>query len=239
MKVEDNLRIGVISDGKYGERAFENIQKVFPTTWILVPFYESNFFLDDDINLEIPECDLYISYVRHPDIILEIAALNKPLILGVLPGYGLYRQAFNLNSNTIHAPTMCSLEGDFGIPEVDLFLTKFGKPKYKSIVDESSNFKEIKIKRSSLCGSSLAGAKFLEKKRLNINNLQQFALSICHECRAPRFGRTCDKEVAGVIHLVSLLESLSPEVLERMGNEIIKYYEMIQKDYINRKEKLD
>jgi len=237
MKMIDNLRIGVISDGKYGERAFENIQKVFPTTWILVPFYESNVFLDDDISLEIPECDLYISYARHPDIILEIAALNKPLILGVLPGYGLYRQAFNLNQNTIHAPTMCSLEGDSGILEVDLFLTKFGKPIYESMVNESYYFKDIKVKRSSLCGSSQAGAKFLEKKRLTIDNLQQFALSICHECRAPRFGRTCDKEVAGIIHLLSLFESLSPKVLERMDNEVTKYYEMIKTEYINRKEK--
>lgn len=241
MKIIDNLKIGVISDGKYGERAFENIQQIFPTTWILVPFFESNVFLDDDLNLEIPECDLYISYARHPDIILEIALLKKPLILGVLPGYGLYKQAFNLNQNTIHAPTMCSLEGDSGIPEVDLFLTKFGKPIFESILNESLHFKEINVKRSSLCGSSRAGAKFLEKKRLNIDNLQQFALSICHECRAPRFGRTCDKEVAGVIHLVSLFESLSREVLERIDNEIIEYYEMIKKEYVNRKEqsKLD
>lgn len=241
MKIIENLRIGVISDGKYGERAFENIQKIFPTTWIPVPFFESTVFLDDDINLEIPECDLYISYARHPDIILEIAALNKPLILGVLPGYGLYRQAFNLNQNTIHAPTMCSLDGDSGIPEVNLFLTKFGKPIYESMVNESCYFKEINVKRSSLCGSSQAGAKFLENKRLNINNLQQFALSICHECRAPRFGRTCDKEVAGIIHLVSLFESISPEVLEQMDNDLIKYYEIIKKEYINRKEqsKLD
>ena len=237
MKKIDNLKIGVISDGKYGERAFENIKEVFQTIWILVPFYESNVFLDDDINFEIPECDLYISYARHPDIILEIAALKKPLILGVLPGYGLYRQAFNLNQKTIHAPTMCSLEDPLGIPEVESFLTYFGRPIYESQFNGANYFEKIIVKRSSLCGSSRAGAQFLEKKRLSVTNLQEFALSICHECRAPRFGRTCDKEVAGIIHLISIFESISPEKLERMDNEVLEYFKENKKEYINRKEK--
>jgi len=237
MEKINNLKIGVISDGMYGERAFENIQKVFQTIWILVPFYESNVFLDDDINFEIPECDLYISYARHSDVILEIAALKKPLILGVLPGYGLYRQAFDLNQKTIYAPTMCSLEDPLGIPEIESFLAYFGRPIYESLFNEANCFDKIIVKRSSLCGSSRAGAKFLEKKRLTVKNLQEFALNICHECRAPRFGRTCDKEVAGIIHLISIFESISSEELERMDNEVLEYYKGIRKEYINRKEK--
>ena len=236
MKKINNLKIGVISDGKYGERAFENIQEVFQTIWILVPFYASNVFLDDDINLKIPECDLYISYARHPDIILEIAALKKPLILGVLPGYGLYRQAFNINQKTIHAPTMCSLEDSLGIPEIESFLTYFGRPIYESLFNGANCFEKITVERSSLCGSSKAGAKFLEKKRLTVKNLQEFALNICHECRAPRFGRTCDKEVAGIIHLISIFESISPEKLEQIDNDVFEYFKVIKKEYINRKE---
>jgi hypothetical protein len=38
--------------------------------------------------------------------------------------------------------------------------------------------------------------------------MNRFALSICHNCRAPRFGKACDKEKAGIIHLEELLAAL-------------------------------
>jgi hypothetical protein len=124
-----------------------------------------------------------------------------------------------------------------GIPEVESFLAYFGRPIYESLFNGANCFEKIIVKRSSLCGSSRAGAKFLENKRLTVQNLQEFALNVCHECRAPRFGRTCDKEVAGIIHLISLFESISSVELERMDNEVFEYYKGIRKEYINRKEK--
>ncbi|MFH0967048.1 MAG: hypothetical protein V1862_05125 [Methanobacteriota archaeon] len=48
--------------------------------------------------------------------------------------------------------------------------------------------------------------------------MNRFALSICHNCRAPRFGRTCDKEKAGIIHLEELLaamKGINPELWEK------------------------
>ena len=120
--MKKDLIIGIISDGKYGERAYTNIKKKFEAKWILVPEIPSNVMLDDTIDLDIPECDLYISYVRHPDMILELAELQKPLILGVLPGIGLLRQAKSINSDVVHAPTMCSLENNTGIPDIDYFI---------------------------------------------------------------------------------------------------------------------
>lgn len=237
MKNIDNLKVGIISDGKYGERAYENISKKFNTTWITVPDIEPTIMLDEDIGLDIPECDLYISYARHPDIILEIAALRKPLILGVLPGYGLYQQAFNINSNTIHAPTMCSLLNNTGIEEIDLFTTYFGQPLYSISINNDGLIESLDVKRSSLCGSSEAGARFLEGKYFQEKNLQDFALSVCHECRAPRFGRTCDKEVAGIIHLLSIISSLPPEIFDYFDKSTKNYIENIKKEYLNRKEK--
>ena len=67
MKKIDNLTVGVISDGKYGERAFQNISKKFNTAWITVPEIEPTIMLDDDIELNIPDCDIYLSYARHPE----------------------------------------------------------------------------------------------------------------------------------------------------------------------------
>ena len=79
-------------------------------------------------NLNIPECDLYLLYIRHPDILLELATLQKPLILGITPGLGLLKQAQGINSRVIGPITMCSLEPNTGIPEIDAFAKYFGKP---------------------------------------------------------------------------------------------------------------
>lgn len=229
-----NLKVGLVSDGKYGERAFENIKKRFEVVWILVPDIPSNIMLDDDLELDIPDCDIYISYVRHPDIIIELAELQKPLILGVLPGVGLLNQVRNKNPQVIHAPTMCSLENDTGIPEVDEFTTFYGRPSYEPKIDQDGTFREIMVKRSSLCGSSEAGAEFLLGKEFNIENLQNFALRVCHECRAPRFGHTCDKEVAGINHLVSLLNAMSPEDLSEIDENLRFFIEKMSFEYAKR-----
>lgn len=227
----NKIKVGVISDGKYGTRAFENIKKQFETEWILVPEIPLNIMLDDDIDVDVPECDLYISYVRHPDVILQMVELQKPIILGVLPGVGLYQQAKGINRRVIHAPTMCSLESNTGIPEVDAFTEYFGKPIYELTVNEKEKITNVKVTRSSLCGSSEAGAKFLVEKAFKEDILQEFALSVCHECRAPRFGQTCDKEVAGIIHLVSLFESVSPENYIDFDDDMKVFIKNIKKEY--------
>lgn len=234
MTRKSNLKIGLISDGKYGERAYENIKKNYEVLWILVPEIPSNVMLDEDLELDIPVCDIYISYIRHPDIILEIAELQKPLILGVLPGVGLLNQARKINHRIIHAPTMCSLESNTGIPEIDEFTQLYGKPVFEPKIDEEGVFRRIKVKRSSLCGSSEAGAKFLLNKKFNATNLQDFALSVCHECRAPRFGHTCDKEVAGINHLVSLLDAISPEFLSLLDENLKDFIKNIRNEYSKR-----
>jgi len=231
-----NLRVGVISDGKYGERAFENIKNRFQAFWIKVPDIPLNVILDDDVEMSIPDCDMYISYVRHPDIITQLAELQKPLILGVLPGYGLYEQTKRVNSRVIHAPTMCSLESNTGIDEIDLFTHFYGNPIYNPIINQSGFIEEIEVLRSSLCGSSEAGARFLINKQFNEENLQNFALSVCHECRAPRFGKTCDKEVAGIIHLVSLFDGISSDRYLKLNDNLKQFISGIRNEYKVRKE---
>ena len=231
-----DLKVGIISDGKYGERAFENIRRKFDTIWITVPDLPSNLMLDDDSEIDIPWSDIYISYVRHPDIILQIAELQKPLILGVLPGFGLYEQAKRINSQVIHAPTMCSLESNTGVKEVDIFTTFYGNPIYETTINQNGLIEDVSVKRSSLCGSSEAGAKFLIKRRLNKENLQNFALRVCHECRAPRFGKSCDKEVAGIIHLISLFRSIPKENYQIFDDNLKQFFEQVKNEYIVRKE---
>ncbi|MFX1586976.1 MAG: DUF166 family protein [Promethearchaeota archaeon] len=234
MENNKKLKIGIISDGKYGDRAYENIKKKFETRWILLPEIPQNVILDNEYNFEIPECDLYISYIRHPDIMLQLAELQKPLILGILPGIGLYLQARKINPKVISAPTMCSLENNTGIPEIDLFTSFFGRPIYQVNINDDMVINNIEVRRSSLCGSSEAGAKFLLNKTFTKENLQNFALSVCYECRAPRFGHTCDKEVAGIIHLISIFERTSTEISNKFDKKLKTFIEDIGKEYERR-----
>ena len=52
------MKIGIISDGKFGDRAYEIIRERFPTEWIMAPFPQS--MIAEDLELNLPECDLYI-----------------------------------------------------------------------------------------------------------------------------------------------------------------------------------
>lgn len=231
MKKDNKLRVGLISDGKYGDRAFENIKKFFDVEWILVPDIAPSVMLDDDLNLKIPVCDLYLSYVRHPDIILEIARLQKPLILGITPGMGLFRQAKTINPKVISPRTMCSLEPNTGIPEVDEFAKYFGKPIFQIDADTEGNVKEVLVIRSSPCGSSQAGAEFFKNKKVSVQNLQGLALSVCHECRAPRFGHTCDKEISGIIHILSFISDFEVKDKTEVSTDLKEFIDTLKKEY--------
>lgn len=210
---EPELRVGVVSDGAFGDRAFGMIRKVFPTTWILVP--HPSVAVLDEVDLPLPDCDLYISYARHPDVILAIAALGKPLVLGINPGPGLVRQATRINPRTVAPVTMCSLLPETGIPEVDRFAAVFGCPLFE--VDlHGDRIRYIRILREAPCGSTRAVVPELAGRPLSEATLRSFGLRICHHCAAPRLGRTCDKEYSGFHHCIALLDAIgkaSPELV--------------------------
>ena len=187
------MKIGIVSDGKFGDRAYEIIREKFPTEWIMAPFPSG--MMVDDIELTLPDCDLYISYVRHPDVALAIIDKQKPVILGVSFGPGFLRQAKGINENIVAPPTMCSLEDNTWVPEI------------------------IRVLRGSPCGSTVEASKELPGTNLNTEQLQHYGLRICHFCRAPRLGKTCDKEAAGVLHIRELIRAIgavSPAVAERV-----------------------
>lgn len=233
------MKIGIVTDGKYGERAFENIKSRFEVEWIQLPDIPQTVILDDDFDFKLPDCDLYISYLRHPDMILSLAEkTKKPIILGITPGLGLLNQVKEINPKVISPKTMCSIEPNTDIPEVNEYAKYFGKPVY-NLVLENGKIISVENIRSSPCGSSKAGSIFLIDKDLSTENLQQFALNVCHECRAPRFGLTCDKEISGIIHILSILDAVKNidpnlENLENFKETMIKELNKRQKkDYQN------
>lgn len=211
------MKIGIVSDGKFGDRAFEIIREKFPTEWIMAPFPSE--MMVDDLELTLPECDLYISYVRHPDVALAIIDKQKPVILGVSFGPGFLRQAKAINENIVAPPTMCSLEDNTWVPEINEFAKVFGKPSFEVKVQEDGTIDSVRVIRGSPCGSTVAASAELPGTRLSPEQLQHYGLRICHFCRAPRFGKTCDKEIAGLLHareLVHAISAVSPAVGERV-----------------------
>ncbi len=225
------MKVGIVTDGKYGERAYENISKVFPCEWIQIEEVPSNIVLDE-YELNIIDCDLYISYLRHPDQVFALAELGKPTILGISFGAGHLRQVQEINSKIVAFTTMCSIEPTTGIPEIDGFARHFGRPIYESQL-VNGTIQRIEVIRSSPCGSSKVGAQFIKEKSISTINLQEFAINVCHECRAPKFGRTCDKELSGIIHIRALLANLMEK--EKLKDEsIIEFINKIEEEYNTR-----
>lgn len=211
------MKIGIVSDGKFGDRAYEIIREKFPVEWIMAPFPSG--VMVDDLELTLPDCDLYISYVRHPDVALAIIGKQKPVILGVSFGPGFLRQAKEINENIIAPPTMCSLEDNTWVPAINEFAKVFGKPSFEVRIHTDGTIMNVRVIRGSPCGSTVAASAELPGTSLTPEHLQHYGLRICHFCRAPRLGKTCDKEVSGLIHireLVSAARAVAPDAVERL-----------------------
>lgn len=190
------MKVGVISDGKYGERARENVRKRFKVEWILVDFPSSQVV--DELELELPPCDLYLSYVRHPDVALEVASRGVPTLLAVSFGEGFLRQAMEKNPRVLAPPTMCSLEGNTGVKAFDEFARFFGRPKFGLEV-EDGRITKVELLRESPCGSTAEASSTLRGKPASPDTVRYFGLRVGQNCRAPAFGRTCDRELAEVV----------------------------------------
>jgi len=201
------MKIGIVSDGKFGDRAFEIIRERFPTEWIVAPFPQS--MVVDDLELALPECDLYLSYVRHPDVALAVIEKQKPVILGVSFGPGFLRQAKAINENIVAPVTMCSLEDNTWVPEINEFARVFGKPSFEVHVRNEGTIDSIRVIRGSPCGSTIEASAELSGTHISEEQLRHYGLRICHFCRAPRFGKTCDKELAGLFHIRELITAIT------------------------------
>jgi hypothetical protein len=226
------VKIGILSDGKYGDRAYENIKTRFPTEWILIESPDSPMI--DDVKLDLPRCDLYISYLRHPDIVLSLLEKRVPTILGVSFGLGFLNQAKQIFEKVLAPMTMCSLEDNTSVREFNEYAKFYGRPSF-DVKLEDSRISRIEILRESPCGSTRGAASDVVGVPLSVEMLQFFALRVCHYCRAPRFGRTCDKEFSGVLHVHELLNSILKSSSDA-HNIIGDYAREIERMYL---EKLD
>lgn len=217
------MKILIISDGKYGDRAIKVVQKKFPDAEFLIIREENPTVLLDEVSLDnevetaIKRADLLILYVRHPDIVAEICMHQKPTILPVHFGEGFFNQIIASNPKVVQPISMCNALPNTGISMVDEFFNKFGSPIYKIKLEYSKDnqpiIKEIILLRESPCGSSINTLEHIRGKPITPDTLNNFALSVRQECRETMsvvFKRDFS-ESAGGTHLLKLLEAIEME----------------------------
>ncbi len=241
------MKIYIISDGKYGERAIKVVQKKFPSAEFLVineenpTMFLDEVYLNEEVENAIERADLLILYVRHPDVVSEICLRQKPTILPVHFGEGFFNQVKTTNPKIVQPKTMCHALPNIGISEIDNFFEKFGSPSYEIKIEYDSNnqpiIKEVDLLIESPCGASRNTLEHLRGKPLTPDTLNNFAISIRHECREPMsivFKREFS-ETAGATHLLKLLDAIEKEEPSLLTDNIVlrKYALRMRKELQN------
>ena len=167
---------------------------------------------EPNVETAIESSDLIISYIRHPDIILELCYFKKPTVVAIFRGSGLLNQIHDINEDVIMPPSMCSIEPTTNIKIIDEFAQHFGKPIYEFEYDQASKeIKNISLIRESPCGSTTRALKYLESKQLNSKNIDDFAIWVIQDCResvAYRLSQNDSSSAAGFNHVFPLIEKL-------------------------------
>ena len=200
------MKIIILTDGPYGDRAYNNIKKDFDTDFIKMEA-PINTFLDDYIEIpkeqadQIEKANIIISYISHPDLGLDIvyrfADKVDWIIIASWKGNGLKKQ-LELKNNVSCPHIMCELEKN-GNPIYDEFVSKIGRPKVDLII-ENGKIKDVKVLRSSPCGSTLFASEFIADKYKDKvpdeENLPREAGLIiqCYPCRAEKMRLFSDEE---------------------------------------------
>jgi hypothetical protein len=230
------LKIAIVTDGPYGDRARDTINMEFETELIEIE-QPTSMFIDE---IEIPEkdikaienSDILITYTTHPDITLELVERfsNKVdwIIVAAWNGDG-FKNQLKSYKNVTCPYIMCELEEN-GNPTFDEFVSKIGKPKIELILD-GNKLQEVKVLRSSPCGSTAFVADYINEKYSgkipDSDNLPTEAgLKLQHyPCRAAKMrlfsDEECKKQMASGLHKDAFEEALN-FAQRRLENRSIK-----------------
>lgn len=211
------LKVGIVSDGPYGERAYATIKEKFKCDFVVIEPPEALFAEDVDIPKsalrKLETADIILSYVLHPDLALDLVdILHKKvdwIIVGAWRGRGFKNQLESYGN--VNCPdNMCDLEEN-GNPTYDQFACKFGKPLVEVDVKDGK-LAGVKVIRSAPCGSTFfVGEEMIGQ---NLDGLPLKAgLKIQHyPCRAPKLrlfsDEDCKKEMAAGFHKDAFEEAL-------------------------------
>lgn len=203
------LKIVIVTDGPYGDRAYEYISKEFETQFIELEQPTSMFADEIEIPQEalkkIEDADLMITYTLHPDLTLDLVEMFHDkvewIIVAAWRGEGFKRQLERFENVTC-PENMCDLQEN-GNTTFDTFVTKFGRPIVR-INCQGDKIIDIEVLRSSPCGSTFFVAE--EMIGQDIKDLPiKAGLRLQHyPCRAPKMrlfaDDECKKEMAANFH---------------------------------------
>ena len=209
------LKVVIVTDGPYGDRAFETINELFDTAFIEMVKPEAMFIEE----IEIPERDLkiiksaniLITYTTHPDVTLILVEMFHDKVdwmaIASWKGDG-FKNQLESHGNVTCPYIMCELVEN-GNSSWDEFVSKIGKPK---VVLEyyDGKISDITVLRSSPCGSTAFVAGYLKEKYLGktpdiIEFPLEAGLKLQHyPCRAAKVrlfsDEECKKEMASGFH---------------------------------------
>lgn len=202
---ETNMRVGVVTRGKYGERLIETIKEKtdFEVVSVNLPRFLPDFiedpeeFLDDlDLDPQFFSSDLIITYSLHPDVTPEIvirAGKGKAQAIIVPGGMGRAGSLFELQKIAdeygiyIEVDEICCTLEKCGVEAVDTFAEKFGRPEIEVEVEEGK-IANVEVVRGSPCGSTWHVAKDIVGKSLEDAPPRAGLLCQMYPCRAVRGG---------------------------------------------------
>jgi hypothetical protein len=202
------LKIAVVTDGPYGDRTYDTISQEFDCDFIEIEQPDTILMeeveISEDALKNLKTADLIISYILHPDLVLEVVEQLHDevgwIIVGAWRGEG-FKNQLEQYDNVICPENMCDLEEN-GDPVFDEFVNNFGKP-IVEIEFEGNQVTKVRVLRSSPCGSTYYVAE--EMVGEEIDNLPiKAGLKLQHyPCRAPKlrlFVDECKKGIAANFH---------------------------------------
>ena len=206
------LKVVIVTDGPYGDRAFETINELFDTAFIEMVKPEAMFIEE----IEIPERDLkiiksaniLITYTTHPDVTLILVEKFHDKVdwmaIASWKGDG-FKNQLESHGNVTCPYIMCELEEN-GNSSWDEFVSKIGKPKIVLEYDDDK-ISGITVLRSSPCGSTVFVAGYLKEKYVGKTpNMEEFPLEAGlklqhYPCRAAKVRLFSDEECKKRWHL--------------------------------------
>lgn len=203
------LNVVIVTDGPYGDRAYDTINEKFDSYFVEVEQPLSMFADDIEISEEniskLEAADILLTYTTHPDLTLEIVERLhdkvKWIIVAAWRGDGFKNQLMRFGNVTC-PENMCDLEKN-GVPVFDEFTSKFGRPIVK-LTCENDKVTNINVLRSSPCGSTFFVSEAMLGQEL-VDLPMKAGLKLQHyPCRAPKMrlfsDEECKKEMAATLH---------------------------------------
>lgn len=211
------MKIAIVTDGPYGERAYATIKQEFDCDYIVMETPASTFMDEIDLPPEtmkkLEKADIILSYVLHPDLSLDLVeALHDKvewIIVGAWRGDG-FKNQLESYGNVTCPENMCDLSEN-GNPYFDELVSKFGRPVVR-VNCHKDNVVDVEVLRCSPCGSTQFVADEMIGESIETLPIKA-GLRIQHyPCRAPKMrlftDDECKKEMAANFHKKAFEDAL-------------------------------